>query len=1020
MPLQRQSTTISFQHGIDTKIDPILLPVGLLTERENLTFTKIGKLVLRNGFPYLNTLPDATSNYATTFQGALVAIGRDLKVLSEQSQLWTSKGYYRQCQFSQNPIVRTGLQQTYADVAVSTQGTSCVAFIDNEVVGSSTVQVPKYSVFDSSTGQSIVPPVKIVSSQGNATYSPRAFCLGNNFIVAFTVSSASTNRLQYIAVPAASPSLPLPATDLNTTFDPSSKMNWDGVVNQSTMYFAWNASGIKATTLQSTLQQGQTVAIASAGADILTMTSDNTQGQAIIWVSGYSIASASAVVVATNSASGSASALSTLFSARSVSLTPEVTNLTMAAKYLTCSVFYEHKNDLTFGSALASNHIGRADVGIQGSITVLGHVIRGSGLATKAFIVGSETFVGVNYQSDTQSTNFIINSLGGIIAKFNYGNGLGYSRVGLPNVYTNGLNASFPYLTKTIIQSVNKGTAVGSATPTNAIYTQSGINLGRLNYETGKITTAEVANNLNISGGMLWAYDGFQTTEHGFHLYPDNVVISSSTATGSISAGVYYYRVTYETTDGQGNVIRSAPSIPVVCTFGSGTSNMVNLNVPTLKHTYRVSNNPVKIVAYRWSVAQQTYYQITSVTTPVISSTTIDAVVITDKAPDSLIFGNNILYTTGNVVENIEPPPVKAMTIFDSRLWTISAENPDILLYSKQIVPSSPVEMSDLFSFYVSPTAAAQGPTGPITSIAPLDDKLIIFKKNAVYYITGKGPDDTGNNSQYSEPVFITSTVGCERPNSIVTIPMGLMFQSDKGIWILNRSLQTEYIGKEVEAYNDATVTSAVAVPGTNEVRFSLDTGVMLVYDYFVGKWGTYNGIANVSGTIYNSKHTIVNAQGRVLQETPGVYVDGSSPTLWSFKTGWVSLAGIQGFVKNYEMYILGHFVSPHFITVGIAYDYADGITQQTTIVPDNFSGVWGSSSNWGSVLYWGGPSSKEQWRINFKKKSGQAVQIKMQSFYNPAYGIPNGGQVEISALTFVYGVIHPWAQRIKPSNRTG
>ena len=74
-----------------------------------------------------------------------------------------------------------------------------------------------------------------------------------------------------------------------------------------------------------------------------------------------------------------------------------------------------------------------------------------------------------------------------------------------------------------------------------------------------------------------------------------------------------------------------------------------------------------------------------------------------------------------------------------------------------------------------------------------MDDKLIIFKKDAIYYITGTGPDNTGANGTFSDATFITSTVGCANPSSIVLMPNGIMFQSDKGIWLLDRQLGTTY-----------------------------------------------------------------------------------------------------------------------------------------------------------------------------------------------------------------------------------
>ena len=133
--------------------------------------------------------------------------------------------------------------------------------------------------------------------------------------------------------------------------------------------------------------------------------------------------------------------------------------------------------------------------------------------------------------------------------------------------------------------------------------------------------------------------------------------------------------------------------------------------------------------------------------------------------------------------------------------------------------------------------------------------------------------------------------------------PQGLMFQSDKGIWLLGRDLSTQYIGAPVEAYNDNTVVAAINVPGTNQVRFTLDNGITLMYDYYVGQWATFNNIPAISSTLYQSLHTYINANGQVFQENEGSYLDGSKPVLMSFQTSWIHLAGVQGYERFYPFY---------------------------------------------------------------------------------------------------------------------
>jgi hypothetical protein len=425
------------------------------------------------------------------------------------------------------------------------------------------------------------------------------------------------------------------------------------------------------------------------------------------------------------------------------------------------------------------------------------------------------------------------------------------------------------------------------------------------------------------------------------------------------------------------------------------------------------TSNPVKITAYRWSVAQQEYYQTTSITSPLINVTNAATVTFTDTNADAAILGNNLLYTTGGVVEDVNAPASNVLSIFDTRLWLVQAEDPNVLWYSKQVIEATPVEMSDLFTLYVPPSTSTQGPTGPITALSPMDDKLCIFKENAIYYINGTGPDNTGANSQYSPATFITSTVGCANQNSLVLMPQGLMFQSDKGIWLLDRGLGTSYIGAPVEDFTDeAVVTSAVNVPSTNQVRFTLSSGVTLMYDYYFGQWGTFTGVPAVSSCIYSGFHTIINSVGSAYQESPNTYLDGSNPVLTMFETGPLRLGDLQGYQRAYFFYILGQYLSPHKLCVSITYDYAQGPSQVLVIAPNNYAPPYGSGSSsnpYGQGNPYGGPSNLESWRVFLDQQRCSAFSIKVQEIYDPSFGAAPGAGLTISGLNVVMGFKKPF-----------
>lgn len=1004
MAIQKQNVPINFSQGLDTKTDPLQVTPGKFLSLQNTIFSKGGLLQKRNGFNQLPSLPDASNSFLTTFNGNLTAIGNAINVYSSGNSRWLNKGTIQPIELGVLPLIRSNTTQTQVDTAFAANGTVCTVFTDNVTSGSTTVAQYKYVVSDATTGQNITAPALIsgqVSSSLSVIYGPRVFSLGTYFIVVFGAGT----HLQYIPISQTNPLAVSSSSDISTVYQPVSTGSFDGVVVGSNLYLAWNGaanSGTKASYISATLSQGNTVTIASTCASIVSMTADVTPGNSAIWTSTYIAGSNTGSIVAMSTS------LATLFAAKQYisSASAQITNLASSAQNGIMQLMYESTNAYSYDAAVPSNYVSQLSSTIAGSLSASSVLVRSVGLASKQFLIGSSNYFISTYSSPYQPTYFLMNSSGGVIARLAYQNGGGYVTTGVPSVTVNGTTARVGYLFKDSIQAVNKNTNVGAGVQTAGIYSQTGINLASFVFSSDSLFSSEIGSNLNLTGGMLWGYDGYVPTEQNFNVWPDSVE-SSGFGLGSLSAQIYYYQATYEWTDNQGNAFRSAPSIPVSVTVGSANSS-ITLNVPTLRLTYKTAN-PVKIVLYRWSTAQQTYFQCTSITQPVLNRTNVDSVSFTDKLADAQILGNNIIYTNGGVVENTSGPACNAMTLWQSRLWLIDAEDPNLLWYSKQVIEATPVEMSDLFTVFVAPTTGAQGSTGPITALSSMDDKLVIFKRNAIYMLNGAGPDNTGANSQFSDPTFITATVGCTNQKSIVFTPNGIMFQSDKGIWLLGRDLSTQYIGAPVEGFNQYTVQSALNIPGTNQVRFTLSNGQTLMYDYFYNQWGTFVNIPAISSTLYQNVQTYINSRGQAFQEMAGSYLDGTNPVLMSFVTSWFNLAGLQGFERAYFFYLLGTYISPHKLLVQIAYDYNSSPVQSDLISPDNYNGPYGSDSLYGGSNPYGGAATKEQWRVFLQRQKCQAFQITLNEVFDASLGAQAGAGLTLSGLNLVVSAKGPY-----------
>lgn len=1028
----KQPIDIDFSRGLNLKADPYQVPVGNFLSLVNSVFDKVGRLTKRNGFPNLTPLPDATTSYLTTFNGDLQAIGTNLLAYSPGQQTWVEKGSTYPLELSTMTLIRNSVNQSWADSAIASTGLICTVYSEQSASGN----VYKYAIADSLSGQNLVAPALIPVASGTVTNSPRVFLLGNNFILLYQNVISGVSHLEYTAISASTGLVTQTNTSISASFTNSSSLAYDAVVANNTMFIAWNggsASGIKMVSLSSGLALSSTInPDPSHQATLVSVTADVSQSLPLIWVTYYSSSTSNGYTLLVDSS------LTVLLAPTQFLTGVTIVNLTSTAVSTNTTppvssntIFYEVQSVYSYDSGILSDLVDSGTVSQTGAITGAFVSIRSLGLASKAFQVDGTFYYLGAYQSPYQSTYFLVNATKSraetpvVVAKLAYSNGGGYLRTGLPNVSVSGTEAQVPYLVKDLIQPVNKNTNVPVGTQVAGVYTQTGINLASFDFVTDGLSATEIGNNLQLTGGFPWAYDGYIPVENGFFLYPDSVEATWNATGGSIVAqpdgstntNAYWIQAVYQWTDDQGNPVFSAPSIPVpVTTTGTASTGTITVHVPYIRLTYKIANPPT-VTIYRWSVGQQSYYQTSGFTFAAsngiqLNDTTNDSVTYIDKLPDSAILGNALLYTTGGVVEDIGGPATSITTLFDDRYWLVDSEDRNLLWYSKQVIEATPVELSDLFTFYVAPSTGAQGSTGDISALFPMDDKLIIFKEDAAYYINGSGPDNTGNNSTYSQPIFITSTVGCSNTRSLVMTPNGIMFQSNKGIWLLGRDLSTKYIGAEVEDFNGFKVTSAVAVPGTNQVRFGLDNGITLMYDYFVGQWGEFEGIPSISSTLYGDMHTIVDKYGRVSQEKANTYLDGSNPVLMSFTSSWLQLAGLRGYMRAYWFYFLGTYLSPHKLQVQIAYDYNSSAVQGDLIAPINYAGPYGSDPYYGGdgLTPYGGPPQLYNWRVFLERQRCKAFQISMQEVFDPSFGTVAGPGLTLSGLNCIVGLKKAYA----------
>lgn len=991
----KQNVPVSFAQGLDTKTDPLQVQLGSLLELENGQFTKTGSLTKRNGYDVLGNQTEGggvISNgtaLATYNDQLLMFDGYQMYSYVESGNIWTVVDQCVSLSVNSTQIIRTNEASQLNPCSNTINGVQCVAWEDSR-------GGVWYSVIDSATSTNLVHEVRIDA----AAYAPKIIVFNGQFVILYMLG----NILNYRLVSPYNPSVIAPAVQLHTDgYSTSVLGSYDATVIGSKIFVGYLNSASKMK-LYSVNQSWAISARQNASGTLTLQNSnwccnvmgDSLQNVYLNYSDGYSVTvNIGAYTVDVTGGfflfGGTVveSVGAQINAITAVSLTPYTGT---AGEYV---VFYE------VNAASSINHrVHIADVNFATGTTITKQ--RGAGLASKAFLHNNVPYANLLFQSTLQATYFTISAARKVVAKINNELGGVYSNnTLLPEVPSTGSQFTFANLLKGKILSQN-----------NTLFTPLGVNVSTINFlNSNQFLSATLSNNLFISGAVLQCYDGANLTEAGFHLYPEGATGTPFASGGSLGSGLYQYTMVYACTDNFGQINYSATHTPISVTTSSGSSR-VSITGPMLRLTNKVG---VTIIIYRTLLNQGNFYRVTSAVSPIMNDPTVDTFTYVDTLSDATISSTELVYTTGGALDNIAPPACSIICTYNNRVFISGMEDPNLIWYSKNKFDNTnentiPVEFSDFNTIGVN----AFG--GRVTALAQMDSNLIIFKENNIYSIAGNGPDDTGNNSDYpiSGPALITTDAGCVNASSVVLMPLGLMFQSSKGIYLLDRSQQPEYIGAPVEAYNGFSITSASLSQSTNQVIFTTSAGPTLVYDYFHKQWAVWTNSLTSSqgGVIWDGQFTFVKANGLVFTQDTSTFTDGGTAISLKWTSANISLAQIQGYQMVYSIYLLGQFKSAHQLQVQIAYDFNPTYTETCLVTPQNASNFWGSAPVWGADAVWGGPYQVYEFRINPSRKKCSSFRISVKDINSTGEGY------SISNMMLVVGVL-PGGNRLPQSNQS-
>lgn len=558
--------------------------------------------------------------------------------------------------------------------------------------------------------------------------------------------------------------------------------------------------------------------------------------------------------------------------------------------------------------------------------------------------------------------------------------------------------------------------------------------------------TAEMGNNLHLASGLPMYYDGTSVGEIGFLNIPDPVVLSSSFgSSGSMAAGTYQYQVVWEWIDSRGQLHQSAPSVQQAITVTGAFTNVVTVKWEPLHATMRqlvasssVDQSQIQAAIYRSTAGGTILYRLT----PDISPSTLFnqpgdyQASYVDTAPDFNLSTHAVIYTAGGVLANFNPPSAKYTCIHDQRLWLAGLDNQKEVWYSQPHVDGQAIAFDDALAFFVD-----EG--NEITGIVGMDDKLIVFKSDRIFYVSGEGPNALGQNNGYSTPQRVPSDVGCIDHRSIVLTPQGILFQSSVGISLLDRAMQvtSNYsapVTDHLVAYPN--VTSAVIHPSKSQIRFTCvneasglnAAGIILVHDYLTNAWtvqqitepffsAAFYPTGMWSGAVWDGGYVLASTMGTLMEENaptnPTAYLDGPNWVTMSVETPWLDFSGMASYQRVKRIQVVGEQLDNCDVSMMVTTDYHSASFSVSNPDPRLQTVTFPSAS------LAGGPSSLFQQELHVRDQKSEAFKVFLTdsaTTFSPSTpgALPYGGQgLRLSQLVFKVGT-KKGLQKLPPGSR--
>lgn len=441
-------------------------------------------------------------------------------------------------------------------------------------------------------------------------------------------------------------------------------------------------------------------------------------------------------------------------------------------------------------------------------------------------------------------------------------------------------------------------------------------------------SSAEGNNETYIATGIPSYYDGAGVQELGFLSWPSGLTNAISSG-GTLSSGNYQWAFCFAQLDSQGLIHRSVAWTSASIVITSGQQVTWTIPNPIYCGRFTAGRTPA-LEVYRTLHDQTTFYYVGAIQLVQGAGN----LTFVDGGADVQIQTNATLYTTGGVLDSVCPPSFQHCIRHVSRIWGID-DSGYVVWYS------TPFNSGD--SPYFNESLTLQFAEEPLTALASVDGNLVCFSSRSIWYVSGSGPNNLGQQSDLVQAVRVPTPAGAADWRSVVVFPGGTFFQAPNGdIHLMDRGYNVTFIGQPVQDLTSGlAIVSATLVESAKEVRFVLSTGTVLTFDYALtdssgaGRWSrdVYQNFGSgpacatvVNGTTWTAGCSLGVIREKTSSDSAAWYDTNAAGTnFWvtiKITTGYIKPGGLQGFATVPVIQGFGAFLDPCDILVQAVYNY--------------------------------------------------------------------------------------------------